>query len=473
VGSNRAWALWPVLVAVVVAGGGPSALAAQERDELRLLRTRHYRIHTDLPAKEARDVPRFLEEMFASYARVFRYRDKGSGNLDVYVFKDRASFISFGRAHGLPGLTKSQGLFVPELNLMVCFGRGDDLVQVLAHEGTHQFITLVTKPTNRPPLWFHEGLASYFETVKWDRGKLIVGEVNRRYLAVLSQARQRGALIPLEQLLQAQSVTPLYYAEAWSFVHFLLNGLGGRNADVLNRYFVLIQKGEDPVEAFTEAFRAPLDKVQKAWVEYVDGLIATMPQRSGPGLRKPPHHERFHREDGFGAAFRRGMLTEASLYSRQILAHALLRTSPDYVRAAELMTALALEPQTKDIPVFDALRSEADARFMPGPVEYSKGVLTVEHLPPRFPTRSSTLSSQPLCRRMPLRFRERLPEVRWKNRRALRGPPVSLSVTTGTVAETCAHRRPRAQLLLGGWKARRSGLLAGSGLEGVELLGQP
>ena len=92
--------------------------------------------------------------------------------------------------------------------------------------------------------------------------------------------------------------------------------------------------------------------------------------------------ERFYAEGEFSPGFRQLMLTEASLYNRQILAHALLRTSPDKARVAQVWAALGKEMQTKDVPAFDAERTEADVHFVSGPVDFSKGVMRVEYLPP-------------------------------------------------------------------------------------------
>jgi len=251
--------------------------AATPTGRLRTLRTRFYRLHTDLPAGEARDTARFLDAMFVSYARVFRYRKHRKARLDVYVFRRREDFLAYCRHKGLESAPEGlQGFFSRELHLIACFGSGPALRRVLAHEGTHQFITLVTRPNCRPPLWFHEGLATYFETASWEKGKLVLGRLNRERLAQLSLMRREGRFVPavpLRQLLTAERFTPAHYAEAWSFVYFLLEGHGGRNADVLNRYFQLIQQGKDPAEAFAQAFRAPLAEVEWAWRGYVEQVL--------------------------------------------------------------------------------------------------------------------------------------------------------------------------------------------------------
>ncbi len=91
---------------------------------------------------------------------------------------------------------------------------------------------------------------------------------------------------------------------------------------------------------------------------------------------------RFYREDEFGNGFRFGMLTVAGLYNRQLLGYALLKTNPDPTLAQDVLGTLGKEVVVRELPVFDAQRTPYDARYMPGPVDESKGVLTVEYLPP-------------------------------------------------------------------------------------------
>ncbi len=278
-----------VVVSVVAAATATSGL---ER-----IRTRFYRLHTDLPTEEARDLAKFLDQMFVSYARIFKYKEHRKAPLNVYVFSSREDFLAYGESKGLGAMVMGlRGFFSLGIKAMASYGSGDELRRVLAHEGTHQFITLVTKLTHQPPLWFHEGLATYFETASWEKGKLTLGALNRERLSALALMCPEGRfvpMIPLRHLLAAREFTPLHYAEAWSFVYFLLRAEDGRNADVLNRYFILIQQREDPVKAFAKAFRAPLDKVEKAWRTYVDELLkkhAPQPPARSAGATNPPSH---------------------------------------------------------------------------------------------------------------------------------------------------------------------------------------
>lgn len=268
------WGVLRLAVVLTVASlvCGDTATSGLER-----IRTRYYRLHTDLPAEEAQDLAKFLDQMFVSYARIFRYKEHRRAPLDVFVFSSREGFLAYGESEGLGAkIAGLRGFFSLQVKAMASYGSGEELRRVLAHEGTHQFITLVTKLTHQPPLWFHEGLATYFETASWQDGKLTLGALNRERLAELALMCPEGRflpMIPLRHLLEAREFTPFHYGEAWSFVYFLLHADEGRNADVLNRYFILIQEREEPVEAFAKAFRAPLDKVEEAWRTYVDELL--------------------------------------------------------------------------------------------------------------------------------------------------------------------------------------------------------
>ncbi len=295
----RRWRRWQrgALGLAVVLTAASVACAATATSGLERIRTRFYRLHTDLPSEEARDLAKFLDQMFVSYARIFKYKEHRKAPLNVYVFSRREDFLAYGESKGLGARVMGlRGFFSLGIKAMASYGSGDELRKVLAHEGTHQFITLVTKLTHQPPLWFHEGLATYFQAASWEKGKLTLGALNRESLSALALMCPEGRfvpMIPLRQLLAAREFTPFHYAEAWSFVYFLLRAEDGRNADVLNRYFILIQQREDPVEAFAKAFRAPLDKVEEAWRTYVDQLLkkhAPQPPARPAGATNRPSH---------------------------------------------------------------------------------------------------------------------------------------------------------------------------------------
>ena len=69
--------------------------------------------------------------------------------------------------------------------------------------------------------------------------------------------------------------------------------------------------------------------------------------------------ERFYRDDEFNESFRFGMLADGSLYNRQVLAHALLGTRQDKEGSLQVLRALGLKAQTRELLAYDAVRAEA------------------------------------------------------------------------------------------------------------------
>jgi hypothetical protein len=60
------------------------------------------------------------------------------------------------------------------------------------------------------------------------------------------------------------------YAQAWSMVHFLYEGSGGKHRSRIEAYFKKLKDGGTPREAFETAFGdGKIDELQKEWLEYV------------------------------------------------------------------------------------------------------------------------------------------------------------------------------------------------------------
>jgi len=88
-------------------------------------------------------------------------------------------------------------------------------------------------------------------------------------------------------------------------------------------------------------------------------------------------------QDGdFAESFRVYALDLQSLYNRQVLGYALLMTSSDPAPVEDAFAALGLRAEQVQLTAFDVARTPYYCRLMPGPVDYSKGMLTVEYLPP-------------------------------------------------------------------------------------------
>jgi len=143
--------------------------------------------------------------------------------IHVYLFAEEASY----RRHvsrKYPNFPERRAIFVEtDVELSVYAHWGEAIAEDLRHEVAHGYLHAVVPSL---PLWIDEGLAEYFEVGRGRRG------VNRMHVDYLNGQLAVGGWRPslprLEQLTAAADMTQLDYAEAWLWVHFLLESPQGK-----------------------------------------------------------------------------------------------------------------------------------------------------------------------------------------------------------------------------------------------------
>ena len=116
-----------------------------------------------------------------------------------------------------------------DTRLMVYAFWGDHVAEDLRHEVAHGYLHAVVRNL---PLWLDEGLAEYFEVPRGSRG------LNKPHVEELRSSLDRGWQPDLRRLESLQSVdqmTQLDYAEAWAWVHYLLE-TSPEHAEFLRSY---------------------------------------------------------------------------------------------------------------------------------------------------------------------------------------------------------------------------------------------
>jgi hypothetical protein len=162
----------------------------------------------------------------------------GSEPVHVYLFADEATY----RAHVAalyPSFPERRAIFVEtDVTLSVYAHWSDRVAEDLRHEVSHGYLH---SSVPNLPLWLDEGLAEYFEVARGRQG------VNRSHVDYLNgqiaMAGWQPNLGRLEQLTDAAMMTQLDYAEAWLWVHFLLESPSGSPA-VLTEYLAGLRARE-------------------------------------------------------------------------------------------------------------------------------------------------------------------------------------------------------------------------------------
>lgn len=163
--------------------------------------------------------------------------------IEVYLFEGAELFREFmRRSH--PEFPSRRAFFLKtDTRLLVYAQWGDRIAEDLRHEVTHGYLHSAIANV---PLWLDEGLAEYAEAPRGHHG------VNRDHLRFLGEQIGINAWQPdlgkLERLSTSADLTQAQYAEAWAWVHFLLETQPERAA-ILREYLTdLRQRGAaDPI----------------------------------------------------------------------------------------------------------------------------------------------------------------------------------------------------------------------------------
>jgi len=137
--------------------------------------------------------------------------------IHVFLFAEETDYYEFLNLR-YPGFPERRAIFVKtDVQLSVYAHWGDQVAVDLRHEVCHGYLHASVPHL---PLWLDEGLAEFFEVGRVQQG------LNRPHVELLYAQHTAGLWEPnlsrLEALTSAVDMTQEDYAEAWAWVHFLL-----------------------------------------------------------------------------------------------------------------------------------------------------------------------------------------------------------------------------------------------------------
>lgn len=186
--------------------------------------TRHFTIVTNTSEDQLEEYCDLFDQFFDLFVKKWKISGKARGKYKkpvIKIYRSREQYV----ASGVPA--SSAGIFFPLQGELRCYWDAADpryTLDVLFHEGTHLMVQL-TRPGFFFPIWVNEGLAEYYGSSIVDaNGRIVTGIVQEGRLAALRSAVAEGKYIPLESLLLTpqRGFGSLHYAEAWCFVHYLI-----------------------------------------------------------------------------------------------------------------------------------------------------------------------------------------------------------------------------------------------------------
>ncbi len=261
------------------------ALAAQTaaaKDTWTSVRSQNFFLVGNASEKDIRRVATRLEQ----FRDVFTKLLKGANfttpvPTTVIVFKSDGSFKPYKPVVDGKPEDHLAGYFQPgeDVNYIALTpeARGDENpFSTIYHEYVHLLVNNNYGKGAVPP-WFNEGLAEYYSTfeIEEDR-KVYLGRLISNHLLRLREQKP----IPLQTLFDVdyyslhrnkREAMGLFYAEAWAFVHYLINGNNGQRLPQMSKFFGLVLQKMPTEQAFREAFQTDFAGMEKELKKYIEG----------------------------------------------------------------------------------------------------------------------------------------------------------------------------------------------------------
>lgn len=261
------------------------------KDEWLRVRSKNFHLIGNANEKEIRKVATKLEQFRETFKKLFpRMVVDSPIETNVVVFKNSSAYKPYKpkRADGkadewIAGYFQS-GEDVNYITLSA-EGQDRDIYGTIYHEYVHYLVNSSVGKSRIPP-WLNEGLAEYYQTYEIaEDQKVTLGFVQDVHLQLLRQTK----LIPLKQFFEIDNYSlhasgghsrSIFYAQAWAFVHYLIQGNAGANASSFDRFVNLTLRDVEPESAFKQAFNSDFAMMEEALRKYVQAGKYTASQFS-------------------------------------------------------------------------------------------------------------------------------------------------------------------------------------------------
>ena len=224
--------------------------------------TRHYEIHTTMlePLILSR-VPGFMESALTAYQKQLPKPVETNKKFTVYLFADRRQWEDFtkeftGENAEMYLKIKKGAYYLNGACVAYNIGR-TRIFSVLGHEGWHQFNS--RHFVYRLPSWLDEGLATMFESSRYEDGFFyFVPQRNGGRLVSLKKLVNSGKFIPLGKLLTLNpgevvasadiEAVMAFYAQSYALIRFLKEDDYGINLMKFQNMLLDAKNGKWPLD---------------------------------------------------------------------------------------------------------------------------------------------------------------------------------------------------------------------------------
>jgi tetratricopeptide (TPR) repeat protein len=239
-------------------------------------RTAHFNIYSCGPTQEVARVGGRLEQFRDAYSLLAGAEAVASPPIVVIAFPTHEALEPFLPLYqGKPANLAAFFHRSSDENLIALSvsGQGGESLNSVFHEYTH----LLLRHNNLFwPLWLTEGMADVYSTFETAGGHSVrIGKPMELYVRLLEKQK----LMPLRDLFEVTHGSPeynerdrqgIFYAESWLLTHYLMLGDNSVLKPRFGQLTALLRQGQQPEQAFTNAFRITLAGMENLLRRYLE-----------------------------------------------------------------------------------------------------------------------------------------------------------------------------------------------------------
>lgn len=244
--------------------------------------TQHYTIFSTATKPQTDDIASTVEQLYVAYSNQFGALPgfaRDHPKLKMKLYKDRTELRRVN-----PGLGWAEAFYRKPYCQAYYSAEEINSYHWMVHEAVHQLNAEVAHID--PVKWLEEGLAEYFSTSRFTRGRLALGQIDPNTYPVwwvgtmattpdLTLNIENGSVIPLRAIISGSGGPSmrrhfnLYYLHWWTLTHFIFETPKYRDGA-----FALVKDGGG-VDAF-ERHIGPIERVQTEWHAHVQSIKADL-----------------------------------------------------------------------------------------------------------------------------------------------------------------------------------------------------
>ncbi len=245
-------------------------------------RTAHFNVFSCGEPQSVFKVAAQFEQFCEAYSSLAGAQAVASPPISVLVFPDHESMKPFlplyhGQPENLAGFF-NHGTDENLIVLSLPGARADNAqFNVIFHEYTH---LLLRRNDRIWPLWLKEGMAEIYSTFTTSGNTAYIALPIEHHLQLL----ESKPLLPLAELFAVNNDSPdynerdrqgLFYAESWLLAQFLTAGDNPILKARFRQFTPLLQQGQLPLQAFTNALQVLLPALEKELRRYLENKTFT------------------------------------------------------------------------------------------------------------------------------------------------------------------------------------------------------